>query len=82
MKIVMKIAENDVILTPEQLEVIVNIVAAAERIDQKWMGTASVYQYLLRPVEYNNISTYCMDDTKYEAMKLITKLHDAEAANK
>ena len=86
MKLILNIGDKDVLLTYEQLEVITNILAESDMVVREYMGAAlseaDRYKQLVRPVDMALLSVKCMDDTRYAALTLITKLHDENAQKK
>jgi hypothetical protein len=70
------------LLTAEQVNTLTETLAGAEVLNSKYMGSNKPYLELITaPKIQDTLRFTVLDQTSYEAMVLVTKLHeDAEAA--
>lgn len=88
MKFKIDVCGTTVLVTDRQLNKLLQILEETERIEDKYVGsrtghTGSQYVKLIRPYQPSeNLRPYCMTDSEYEAMKLVTKLEDENNGNR
>jgi len=84
-KMLVKVQDVTFILTPEQMDAIVAVVADAQVYTSKYLGSSvpepERWKHLITPVVMNDIRFSVMDDVAYGALQLVSKLHfEAEAS--
>ena len=81
MKIRLKIAERDVLLSPTQYEAILEILQDSDELRDKYVGqgkgeNGTNYVRIIRPVDVTeDISVRTMPDGEYEAIRLKVKMN-------
>jgi len=79
MKLILTINGINLILTPEQAEIITNALQGCEHIEQKYMGRNSEYMDYIKPAAMRDaLKMGVMSTVDYDAMVFITK-QQAEA---
>ena len=78
MKLIVNIAGLKVLLPVAAAETIVELLAGAEYLENKYIGAKSPTNYIdiITPFQSTaHMQATLMDDVAYEALKLVTKLH-------
>ena len=79
MKFILNVNDVKYLLTPEQVNTIVTTLADAAILEKVYMGTsvpeADRFKEIICTPPLDKINLGVMDDTKYESLGLITKLH-------
>lgn len=88
MKFKIDVCGTAVIVDHRQLQKLTALLEEAERFEDKYVGsrpghTGSQYIKLIRPYQPSeNLRPYCLSDSEYEALKLVTKLEDENNGNR
>lgn len=85
MKLIVKVQDVSFILTPDQVSSIVAVIADAQVLTTKYLGSsvpeAARWKKLITPVVMDDVKFAAMDDVSYGALQLVSKLHfEAEAS--
>jgi len=75
-RLVCEVQGEEYLLTYEQASTLVNILADAKCRVKKFTGSG--YKTVLGPAPLSVLSFTAVDDVTYEAMLLVTKLHEKE----
>ena len=81
MKIRLKIADKDVLLSTAQYEAILEILQDADHMFEKYVGKErgendTNYALVVKPLEVaKDVSVYTMPDGEYEALRLKVKMN-------
>jgi hypothetical protein len=81
MKIRLKIADKDVLLSPVQYEAILEILQDSDEMRDKYVGTAkgengTNYVRIIKPIDVTeDIGVRTMPDGEYEALRLKIKMN-------
>lgn len=87
MKFKLHVAGMNVLLTPDQLEELLTLVADCECVNDEWVGdgkgdNGSNYKSLLRKCSLDRVQPAPVLNDQVEAMRLVTKLWDEERSAK
>ena len=83
MRFMTTISNVEVIMTPDTLEALINLLANTHRIEDKWVGSGkgedgSNYIKLVRAFQTKDIVLKVMSDSDYEGRVALTAIHDAD----
>jgi hypothetical protein len=87
MKFKLPIAGMNVLLTPDQLEEILELIADCECLNEEWVGdkkgdNGTSYKSLIRTCSLDRVQPAPVLNDQVEAMRLVTKLWDDERSAK
>lgn len=87
MKFKIHIAGHNVLLSADQLEEVLTLMADCDHVAEEWVGNGaggngSNYKYLIRRCDITRVTPTPVLREQVEAMRLVTKLWDDERSTK
>lgn len=66
----MRVSVSDLILRPEDLEVLKGLIEAGHKDDTKWMGSGKPSAEYVRPAKFSDISVSLVDGNEVEVKRM------------